>query len=322
MKIFDRVYGKEEVNESVFVDLINSKPVQRLKGLNQYGIPDEYYHKKNFLRYDHSMGVFILLRKLGADLDEQIAGLLHDVSHTAFSHVIDLFMGDPTKEDYQDSIHSNFITESEIPSILERYKIETPAVNELKNFSLLDKEAPSLCVDRVDYTLRELKEEWDPRIINQIIDDLVNFRGQLVFKTKSIAELFAEKYSYLQNTHWSGDQARARYHILSEILRIAMENKIISMDAFKLRDNEVINLLVESKNPSILRRLDLLKKGFEIVESSQGIELKKKFRHIDPEVLNGNSFPPLSKLSKDYFDFIEKEKLNLKSSKKVMILEK
>jgi HD superfamily phosphohydrolase len=31
----------------------------------------------------------LLVRRLGASLEEQIAALLHDVSHTAFSHVID-----------------------------------------------------------------------------------------------------------------------------------------------------------------------------------------------------------------------------------------
>ncbi len=31
----------------------------------------------------------MLVNRLGGSLEEQIAALLHDVSHTAFSHVID-----------------------------------------------------------------------------------------------------------------------------------------------------------------------------------------------------------------------------------------
>ncbi|HUB93002.1 MAG TPA: HD domain-containing protein [Verrucomicrobiae bacterium] len=89
MTIDDRVYGSAEVNSNVLLDLINSQPVQRLKGIAQFGIPDEFYHKQNYSRYEHSVGVMILLQRLGASEEEQIAGLLHDVSHTAFSHVID-----------------------------------------------------------------------------------------------------------------------------------------------------------------------------------------------------------------------------------------
>ena len=85
MKIEDRVYGEEEIREKVLVDLINCKSIQRLKGLAQFGLPDEYYHRNGFSRYEHSLGVLIFLRKFGTDLNEQIAGLLHDVSHTAFS---------------------------------------------------------------------------------------------------------------------------------------------------------------------------------------------------------------------------------------------
>ena len=40
-------------------------------------------------RYEHSVGVMLLARRVGGGLREQVAALLHDVSHTAFSHVID-----------------------------------------------------------------------------------------------------------------------------------------------------------------------------------------------------------------------------------------
>ena len=105
MEIKDDIYISHRIEDKSLVSLINSSSVQRLKDISQLGIPDEYSHRKGFSRYEHSLGVLILLKNLGASLEEQVAGLLHDVSHTPFSHVMDWVIGDPSKEDYQDNIH-------------------------------------------------------------------------------------------------------------------------------------------------------------------------------------------------------------------------
>ena len=102
MVIHDSVYGGTDITSEVILELINARSIQRLKGIAQYGIPDEFYHRKNYSRYDHSVGVMLLLKRLGASEEEQIAGLLHDVSHTAFSHVIDWVVGEGGAEGYQD----------------------------------------------------------------------------------------------------------------------------------------------------------------------------------------------------------------------------
>jgi hypothetical protein len=80
MIINDKIYGKVKIEEPVLLKLLKSPSVLRLKNISQFGVPDLYYHFKNYSRYEHSVGVMILLRKLGATLEEQVAGLLHDVS--------------------------------------------------------------------------------------------------------------------------------------------------------------------------------------------------------------------------------------------------
>ena len=124
MVISDRVYGKVKIESPVLLELIKSKSLQRLKGISQFGIPDEFYYLKNFSRYEHSIGVMILLKQLGASEKEQIAGLLHDVSHTAFSHVIDWVVGEGLTEDFQDNQHKNFIKSSPLTKILKKYNYD------------------------------------------------------------------------------------------------------------------------------------------------------------------------------------------------------
>lgn len=62
----------------------------------------------------------LLIKKLGGSVEEQIAGLLHDVSHTAFSHVID-YVFHNEGESYHEEIFSSVVKNSEIPAILSKY---------------------------------------------------------------------------------------------------------------------------------------------------------------------------------------------------------
>src|SRR3989338_3104441 len=104
LKISDKIYGRFTVTEPVLIELIKSKPLRRLKGIDNRGAWAFHYSSPGSLsRYDHSLGVMLLLKKFCADPEEQIAGLLHDVSHTAFSHVADfVFNSNYLRHDYQD----------------------------------------------------------------------------------------------------------------------------------------------------------------------------------------------------------------------------
>lgn len=321
MIIADSIYGEEKIEEPVLTDLINSKAIQRLKNISQQGLPREYYHLPVFSRYEHSVGVLILLKRLNACLEEQIAGLLHDTSHTAFSHVIDWVIGDPNKEDYQDQTHSKFIENSDIKGILESYKIDFKEVSDVKNFSLLEREIPHLCVDRFDYAIREIKLWANPSAVNLCVGNIENKNRCLVFSSQEAAEVFAVGYMRCQKEHWAGDEAKARYHILAEILRKAIRSKIISIDDMQKTDMEVIRILENSKEKDILDGLNLLKKGFliEKTDTEDFIELHKKFRYIDPEVLVDGKIRKLSDVSSGYRNLLKKKIENSKVVIKIKI---
>src|SRR5512139_2939097 len=103
MRYLDSVYGEVDLEESVLLDLMQTQAMQRLRGVLQHGITALIGITRPVTRFDHSLGVMLLVRRLHAraeqnampsqlargSLEEQIAALLHDVSHTAFSHVID-----------------------------------------------------------------------------------------------------------------------------------------------------------------------------------------------------------------------------------------
>jgi hypothetical protein len=320
MKINDAVYGKEEINENILVELIKSDSIQRLKDISQLGMPDEYSGVKGFSRYEHSIGVMILLKRLGAGLEEQVAGLLHDISHTPFSHVIDWVLGDPTKEDYQDKIYGKFFNDSEIPFVLKKYNLDVNFISSHKNFKLLEREAPSLCADRLDYTLRQIDKQKEGNLVKKISNNLFVKENQIVFKDENLAKIFGEEYMNLQVNQWAGDEMRSRYYILSEILKKAFKENLIFLKDLNGTEKPILKILEESGNKFILDNLNLLKNGFNVVRHKEGIELKKKFRYIDPEVIVNGSYLPLSKLSEEYFNLIKFEKNRNKEVSKIKII--
>ena len=87
----DLPYGKCKIDDACIESIISSIPYQRLKGVNQYGISYFNHVKDAYSRFDHCVGVYMLLKKANVSYFEQISGLLHDASHTAFSHFGDYF---------------------------------------------------------------------------------------------------------------------------------------------------------------------------------------------------------------------------------------
>jgi len=63
MRYTDSVYGKIEIEEPVLLELINSPAVQRLKDIDQAGYFTAYFPNTSRSRFEHSLGVCLLLKK-------------------------------------------------------------------------------------------------------------------------------------------------------------------------------------------------------------------------------------------------------------------
>ncbi|MEK7659449.1 MAG: HD domain-containing protein [Patescibacteria group bacterium] len=301
--IKDKIYGKSEITSPVIIDLLNSKSIHRLKKISQFGIPDEFYHLKNFTRHEHSVGVMFLLKLLKASEEEQIAGLLHDVSHTAFSHVIDWVVGSGETEDFQDINHKRYLESSNIKDILEKYGYSLERVTNYKIFTLLEKSSPDLCADRVDYALRE----FSLKTARLLVSRLTNFNGEILFKNKESASVFAHSYLDKQIKHWGGFEAVSRYRIFGNVLRLALDKKAINFDDFWSSDEHVLKKIKLANIPEINKLLSILKKKSLNGLFISSLVVYKKFRYVDPKFISGDGFIRLSEID-------EKFKLMLKEA--------
>ncbi|MGL5149800.1 MAG: HD domain-containing protein [Clostridium sp.] len=288
MKITDSIYGEFQV-EAILEKLINTKEMQRLKGVHQGGASYLINPKWNVTRYDHSIGTMLLIRSLGGSIEEQIAGLLHDISHTAFSHVID-FVFKNSNEDYHEEIYNEIVEASEIPKILEEngYDYKDILFNESK-WTILERKAPKLCGDRVDYTLRDMyhygyitKDE-----INDFLKDLTVFEGEIVVNSVEAGEwlcgaYYKETVGFFMNLHnvYANDR-------LSKALKIAVDLKEVSLEDLVKEDDVVYDLLRSSSSLEVIELIDSINMNVKLTENKESYDIfqRNKTRLIDPTVV-------------------------------------
>lgn len=152
IELNDFLYGKMEF-PPVIAELLETDALKRLAGVHQSGaiflVNPDICHS----RLEHAIGVMMLIKKLNGSELEQIMGLIHDVSHTAFSHVSD-YVFDQKGEDFHEQIFDEVIANSTIPAVLIKYGYD---INQLNSgiFDILEQPLPALCADRLDYTLRD-----------------------------------------------------------------------------------------------------------------------------------------------------------------------
>src|SRR5689334_21462575 len=109
----DRVYSDVAMDDPDILALIACPTFQRLKGIRQAGPSAFAFPFKTVTRYEHSLGVYLLLDRLGADRRERVAGLLHYLSHTAFSHAVD-FLFTSEEQDHHESLKPVFLGRPDI----------------------------------------------------------------------------------------------------------------------------------------------------------------------------------------------------------------
>ncbi|MDX8360807.1 HD domain-containing protein [Cytobacillus sp. IB215316] len=300
MIIHDKIYGNFEI-DGVLKELILSPPVQRLKKVHQGGACYLMNEKWNITRYDHSIGVMLLIRKLGGCLEEQIAGLLHDVSHTAFSHVVD-YVYENENEDFHERIFDKIIEQSDIPTILSNHGHDYKEILfPMEQWSILEQPLPELCADRIDYTLRDMHSYFNisKDEINKFLNSLIVKEEKICVKSLQSAEWFTETYYKEVIDFFMSPENVYSYHLLSKAIKISLQHKLITSDDLLDDDYTLLSKLTTSNNAEILAILQQINSNvkLELNNTHYDIHGKHKARLIDPAVVINNFIKKASELS-------------------------
>ena len=315
---FSTFYGPLEVNEPVLIELIESPCFQRLKNIHQYGVSYYTSHQEEYNRYDHSLGVFAILRLKGASLEEQIAGLLHDVSHTAFSHVGDwVFKKNNQETDYQNSIHEHFIWKYGLGDILMKYKISPEQILPVESLHpMLEQKGPALCADRIEYNIQGAFYQnfitYEEAL--QILDDLRYINGNWICSKPELMKKLGYFALFMSHTCWGSVHNHCVSTWLAQALLRAVDIKLISLDDIHIgRDDHIWNCLCCCQDEAILNLIHkiLFADSYYVVvnESSEAAyHLKSKFRGINPFVVTAEGIKKLTEVDADYREEYAKTK--------------
>ncbi|MTD41394.1 HD domain-containing protein [Erwinia sp. CPCC 100877] len=315
MEINDELYGNYRV-EPILEKLIFSAEVQRLKKVHMAGPAVLVNPLWNETRYEHSLGVMLLIRKLGGSLEEQIAGLLHDISHTAFSHVVDLAL-DNEREDYHEQIKASFIQQSEVAAILENYgySIQDLLFND-EQWPLLEQEAPLLCCDRLDYTLREIQRYFAVPLteIHAFLKDIAVIDQRIVLQSIKWAEWFIDQYRKVVIDFFYDPRNLCSYEWLAQAIRQGLKSQQISSDDLLMTDQVFLEKLKQIDSAEIQELLAKFTQPFtwQFCSSQDNYDIfqKKKLRLVDPLVKTSKGILPVSQLSPEACEKIEQLRLD------------
>lgn len=256
MIIKDRAYGKINITDKLILDLIKSMPMQRLRKIKQAGPTALLVPQRNMTRFEHSIGVWYLLKKFGASPEEQVAGLLHDSPHTAFSHVADVVFPNATYT-FHEKFEEKIILSSEIPSILAKHNMNVKKIFDKKNFHLLEANLPDLSADRIDYFLRDTRVDpvFPDSLVTNFLKDLSVRDSKFYFKSRSLAILYSLLFLDAGRLLWLDANSHGAYELLGEVLKRALKIKLIKMEDLFKTDDEVLIILQKSQDKLIKKYL-------------------------------------------------------------------
>ena len=296
----DPIYGTVEIKEPVLIDLMSSQAMQRLRGVLQHGITALIGITQPVTRFDHSLGVMLLVRRLGGSLAEQIAALLHDVSHTAFSHVIDYVVDGHDSQSYHEDWKEACLLASDVPAVLARHGYDWRDFLHEEDYPLLEQPAPRLCADRLDYFLRDSRDLGlsTNQDIQQALTHLIVHDGRIGVDDDGVARWLAYTYIAADKASWANFREVGLYEITARAIKSALRIGALTEDDFWGTDAQLWHKLHAIDYAEVQQQLTLVSPitRFEWDEGHPTFYVSTKLRTIDPDVLIDQRFVPLSAL--------------------------
>lgn len=282
--------------------LADTPPMQRLKYVGMScGCEYVALHEsdmdlsRRYTRFEHSVGVALIVWHFTHDVKQAVAGLFHDISTPAFAHVVDYMNGDHMTQESTEALTAEFIDGSvEIQAILRELNLTTADVCDYHLYPIADNDSPRLSADRLEYTCGSFLRYFvtDVSQIRRFYRDIVagtneKSAPELIFRHADIAEQFA--LCSMQCSHvYVSDTDRFTMQYLADLLKLAVDQGVVSVqDLYETEERVIEKLLADLRTAKGWREYC----GIRGVQGSNtppdnryAVQINAKRRYIDPYV--------------------------------------
>ena len=286
------------------IEYANVPEMQRLKGISMISacehtklIPYKFFHT----RYEHSVGVALIVWNFTKDKKQTIAGLYHDISTPSFSHVVDYIHGDYEKQESTEDLTEAVIKNSkEIMNLLKRDNIVLDEVVDYHIYPIADNNSPRLSADRMEYTLSDglvTQDAFSLESIERIYNDLKVLKNEdgedeIGFKNIEIAEEYIEGASKMWHLFSGNNENNMVMQFWADILkRMADEKYITEKDLYEYSEKEIVDKIRNCADTKIRNAFEVFSNSTEVGRSDVEVEdrycicVKAKKRYTNPLVI-------------------------------------
>jgi HD superfamily phosphohydrolase len=304
MNYDDEVYGRVLIEDPAILELMNSAAILRLQGVLQHGITGLIGITRETTRFEHSVGTMLLVQKMGGSIEEQIAALMHDVSHTAFSHVIDYVFHSHEEQNYHDAVKEAYISSTDLPSTLAKLGYDWRGFLDDDRFPLLEQPAPALCADRIDYFLRDTLglNIASAEQVAWALSHLKVSSNRIVVDDLEAARWFGYTYIETDQTSWANFREVALYELTAMAIRRGLELGEIQESDFWRADRDLWKKLQGIDDQTLQDYLGYVTKTTQFAwdELDSDFVVSTKIRTIDPHVEISGEVMSLSSVDRDF----------------------
>lgn len=319
-KLNDETKQYYEILSKEFPDFLNeyieTPAMLRLDGISMFPGSDhtKIINLKHFnSRLKHSIGVALIIWNFTKDKKQTLAGLFHDISTPAFSHILDFIHGDYLKQETTEDLTKYMIENSkEIMTLLVRDGIKIEEVCDYHMYPIADNDTPMLSADRLEYTFSDglqIDGIFDLQKIDRIYKNISILKNEndeieLGFKNLEIAEEFIYSANKLWHLISGGNEVNIIMQFWTDYLRTLIDKEYIKEEElYKMSEYEIIEKIKKQADKKMIyvlekfQNINKIGRSNEEIKDKYCVSIKQKKRYINPLVNVNETTDRITELS-------------------------